>query len=68
MKTVNYRGMTFEIEDRFQYIATDADGSIFAFANEPFIDEVTGEWFCSGGDVKCLKKSDNGWSNSLENC
>lgn len=65
MKTINYRGMTFEVEDHFKYVATDADGSIYAYEHKPFADGD--EWFNSGKDVKCLKVADEEWRDSLEN-
>lgn len=66
MKTVNYRGMTFEIEECFKYIATDEDGAIFAYVNLP----VRGrhDWLNAGGDLLILKDGDKSWENSLENC
>lgn len=66
MKTVNYRGMTFEIEDHFKYIATDEDGTITVFEFPPLKDD--GQWLVVRGKWEMLKGNLKGWENSLENC
>lgn len=64
MKTINYRGMTFEVEDRFKYVAMDADGRIFAFVNEPEVFKVYSKWYSNPSEY--LGNINNGWENSLE--
>lgn len=67
MKTINYRGMTFEVEDRFEYIATDDDGSVWVFEREPEYSHLDGEWLASGGDYQGLKREFKQAGDSLEN-
>lgn len=68
MKTVNYRGMTFEVEERFKYIATDADGSVWLFEREPEYDHDNYEWLAvRGGNYKCIDITFKCAENSLEN-
>lgn len=67
MKTINYCGMTFEVEDRFKYIATDADGDIFAFEHEPWTECDSDQWFVSKGGYKLIYKPNYKWRESLEN-
>ena len=58
------------IEDPFEglpewvsYIATDIDGNMFAYENEPIKDE-RGYWRCNRGEVKNIKWNKN-WKSSL---
>jgi hypothetical protein len=37
LKTVGYYGIQFNIDSKFNYIATDEDGFVFAYENEPHI-------------------------------
>ena len=67
MKTINYRGRTFEVDDHFKYIATDADGEIFAFEYPPLLDADCEQWFVEKGRFKLLYKPCNEWRESLEN-
>lgn len=67
MKTINYRGMTFEVEDHFKYIATDGDGSVWVFEYEPEYDHDYGEWLVVGGDVQGIETDYKLAENSLEN-
>lgn len=66
MKTINYRGMTFEVDDRFKYIATDSDDSIWIFENEPRYDDSYGEWLSDGGDYQGLEREFKQAEDSLE--
>lgn len=66
MKTVNYRGMNFEIEDHFKYIATDEDVLITVFEFPPLKDDD--QWLVVRGKWKMLTGNIKGWENSLENC
>lgn len=67
MKTINDRGMTFEVEDHFKYIATDADGEVFAFEHAPWLDGDCEQWFVEKGRVKLLHTPCHDWRESLEN-
>lgn len=67
MKTINYRGMTFEVEDHFKYIVTDADGSIWVFEREPEYSNYDGEWLVVGGDYQGLERDFKQAEDSLEN-
>lgn len=68
MKIINYRGMTFEVEDRFKYIATDADGSVWVFEREPEYSYEHCDWIpVSGGDCKMLEYNFKHAEDSLEN-
>ena len=67
MKTINYCGMTFEVEDRFKYIATDDDGSIWVFEREPEYDFDIGEWLTSSGDYQGIERNLKQPEDSLEN-
>lgn len=67
MKTINYRGMTFEVEDHFKYIATDKDGSIWVFEREPEYDHDYGEWLVVGGDYQGPERDFKQAGDSLEN-
>lgn len=68
MKTINYRGMTFEVDERFKYIATDSDGSVWAFEREPKYSHLHGEWLTeSGGDYQGLGHDFKQAEDSLEN-
>lgn len=64
MKTINYCGMTFEVEDRFKYVATDSNGDIWVYEIEPEV--CDDHWMSSDG---CYKKliTINNWEDSLEN-
>lgn len=65
MKTINYCGMTFEVEDHFKYIATDRDGEIWLYECKP---EVYGDhWMSSDGSFKKLTTVEN-WRRSLREC
>lgn len=67
MKTINYCGMTFEVEDHFKYIATDDDGSIWVFEREPEYDFEIGEWLTNGGGYQWLDRNFKQAEDSLEN-
>lgn len=64
MKTINYCGMTFEVEDRFNYIATDANGEIWAYECKPEV--YDDHWISLDGSYKKLITVEN-WEDSLEN-
>lgn len=55
MKTINYRGMTFEVEDHFKYIVTDKDDSVWIFEYEPEYSHHDEEWLVVGGDYQQLE-------------
>lgn len=67
MKTINYREMTFEVEDHFKYISTDEDGSVWVFEREPEYDFDYGEWVVVGGDCQVLDLNLKSAEDSLEN-
>ena len=68
MKTINYRGMTFEVEDHFKYVATDADGSVWLFEREPEYDRDNDEWLAvRGGNYKGIDITFKHAEDSLEN-
>lgn len=67
MKTINYCGMTFEVEEHFKYIATDSDGSIWVFEHEPKYDINYGEWLMDGGKYQGLERNFKQAGDSLEN-
>lgn len=67
MKTINYRGMTFEVEDHFKYIATDSDGSIWVFEYEPEYSHHDKEWLVEGGVYQGLERDFKQAEDSLEN-
>lgn len=64
MKTINYRGMTFEVEDHFKYLAEDPDGDVRIYENKP-TPSYDG-WMVNKGDYKKLTTVEN-WEDSLEN-
>lgn len=64
MKTINYRGMTFEVEDRFKYVATDADGDVWVYECKP--EAYWGGWMFNDGWCKKVTTVEN-WEDSLEN-
>lgn len=66
MKTINYCGMAFEVEDHFKYVVTDADGSIWVFQREPEYSCDDGEWLVVGGDCQLLEPNFKP-EDSLEN-
>lgn len=67
MKIVNYRGMTFNVDERFKYIATDEDGSVWVFEREPEYSHPHGEWLArSGGDYQWLEREFKQAGDSLE--
>jgi hypothetical protein len=44
-KKVEYFGIELEIETRFNYLAADYDGSLYAYVNEPRLNTVlTDSW------------------------
>lgn len=67
MKTINYRGMTFEVEEHFNYIATDADGGVWLYQCKPEYSHYDGEWLVVGGDYQGLETNFKHAENSLEN-
>lgn len=50
MKTINYRGMTFKVDERFKYIATDDDGSVWVYEFKPEYNHGYYGWMVVGGD------------------
>lgn len=68
MKTINYCGMTFEVEDRFKYVATDSDGSIWVYENKPRYIRSLELWLSAdGGDYQRLESNFKQAEDSLEN-
>lgn len=65
MKTINYRGKEYIVEDWVNFVAMDIDGDIYAFENEPEKDDF-GEWMNIKGEVLQIDYVNNGWENSLE--
>lgn len=63
MKTINYCGMTFEVEDHFKYIAMDKNGSVWCYENKP-IKQGSG-YFAQGNKLLC-DRTGYDWENSLE--
>ncbi len=52
MKTVEFEGKKFEVNDWIKYIAQDTNGAIWAFEKMPF--SYSGEWDTSYGLKQCL--------------
>lgn len=64
MKTVNYRGMTVEVEDYVNFIAMDKDGQIIGYENKPIAD--CDQWIVNSGMWEVITTFTTDWENSLE--
>lgn len=64
MKQINYRGMTLEVEDWVNYVATDEDGEIWGYENDPIRDVE--DWFSVDGNAMVIDLYVLGWEQSLE--
>ena len=64
MKTVNYRGMTVEVEDYVNFIAMDKDGQIIGYENKPIAD--CDQWIVNIGMWEVITTFTTDWEYSLE--
>ncbi len=64
MKTIKAYGVTFEIEDKHNFIAMDEDGAFWSFMEKPKITDIT-KWnsFTSAAEVYPIL--DIKWDKSL---
>lgn len=65
MKTINYRGEEYIVEDWVKFVATDSDGGIYGYENKPKKDCTNGLWDQSTEKVMFIENN-NVWENSLE--
>lgn len=68
MRTVNYFGMNIEIWASHEYVATDADGKIFAFEEKPVCMKDEAGWYSGKGTfhkVISHTNSSEAWEESL---
>lgn len=66
MKVINYRGITAEVEDWVNFIATDEDGEIWGFENKPSVNMYGSMWLERTGRFDRVNNTFSDWENSLE--
>lgn len=66
MKTVKYQGMTVEVEDWVNFIATDEDGEICGFENKPSVNMYGSMWLERTGRFDHIDYTFANLENSLE--
>lgn len=68
-KTINYFGMGITIPDWAKYLATDRDGSVYAYDNKPSIDGD--DWFVDHSSITSIATVNlHGldWRETLRKC
>lgn len=71
-KTITYRGRTYDAPKWTRFVATDSDGTVFAYAERPAIDSQHDQWEPSTDRygqytaTQRLNPVSAGWQDSLE--
>lgn len=66
MRTVNYLGMDIEILASHEYVATDADGKIFAFEEKPMPMKEEAGWYSVSGTFHKVISHTNSFDEWIE--
>lgn len=62
-KKVTYKGKEYEVDEKYKYIATSSDGSIFVSIKEPKL-AFLGDYFRTTPCMKVIEWSD--WEDSAQ--